>query len=216
MARGGGIRGGGFTLIEVLIAMAITALVATLAFASLDSTLDSVESLREQGERISEINRAWSLMSRDLEQFANRPVRNEFGSISSAMMGGQVEDQTLAFTRTGWHNTTGRVRSNLQRVRYVLENTTLYREQFLVLDRTSESEPQRVALLEGVNLIEFRFLGRSTEVRQGPLETDTWPEAWAIGGTGDAVQPPGALEIRLELDDWGELRWLYELPVSQL
>lgn len=205
----------GFTLIEVLIAMAITALVATLAFASLDSTMDSVEGLREQGERISEINRAWGLISRDLEHFANRPVRNEFGSVSAAMIGGEVVDQTLAFTRIGWHNTTGRVRSNMQRVRYVLEDTTLYREQFLVLDRTSESEPQRVALLEDVNIIEFRFLGRSIEVPQGELETDTWPEAWAIGGTGQAVPPPGALEIRLELEDWGEVRWLYDLPAEQ-
>lgn len=208
-------RSRGFTLIEVLIAMAITAMVAAMAFASLDSTLDSVEGLREQGERISEVNRAWSLISRDLNHFMNRPVRNEFGSWNSPLMGGEVADQTLAFTRGGWHNTTGRVRSNLQRVRYVLEDTTLYREHFLVLDRTSESEPLRVALLEGVNRVEYRFLGTATELRQGDFDTENWPEVWAIGGSGEPAPAPAALEIRLELEDWGEVRWLYELPQAQ-
>ncbi len=205
-------RARGFTLLEVLIAMAITAVVALVAFASLDTSIDSVESLREQGERISEVNRAWGLMTRDLNHFVDRPVRNEFGGLSSSLMGGEVADQTLAFTRSGWHNTTGRTRSNMQRVRYVLEDTTLYREHFLVLDRTSESEPLRVALLEGVTFMEFRFLGANTELRTGDFDTERWPEAWAIGGNGDAFRPPQALEIRLELDDWGELRWLYELP----
>jgi general secretion pathway protein J len=207
-------RSRGFTLIEVLIAMAITALVATLAFASMDSTIDSVERLQEQGERISEVNRAWGLISRDLNHFINRPVRNEFGDWSSALMGGEVADQTLAFTRGGWHNTTGRVRSNMQRVRYVLEDTTLYREHFLVLDRTSETEPQRVALLEGVNFMEFRFLSAGAELRTGEFDTERWPEAWAVGNSGEAANPPEALEIRLELEGWGELRWLYELPQS--
>jgi general secretion pathway protein J len=205
----------GFTLIEVLIAMAITAMVATLAFASLDSTLDSVEGLRDQGERISEVNRAWVLISRDLEHFVNRSVRNEFGSVSAAVMGGEVVDQTLAFTRTGWHNTTGRVRSNMQRVRYVLEDTTLYREHFLVLDRSSESEPLRVALLEDVTRMEFRFLTPGTQLPQGVIETENWPEAWAVGASGEATPPPEALEIRLELEDWGEVRWLYELPTPR-
>jgi general secretion pathway protein J len=202
----------GFTLLEVLIAMAITAVVALIAFTSLDSGINSVETLRAQGERISEVNRARDLITRDLNHFVNRPVRNEFGGLSSAMMGGKVADQTLAFTRGGWHNTTGRVRSNMQRVRYVLEDTTLYREHFLVLDRTSESEPLRVALLEDVNFMEFRFLSASAELRIGELDTERWPEVWAIGGSGDVVRPPEALEIRLELEDWGELRWLYELP----
>ena len=85
-------RRAGFTLLEVLIAMAITAIVATLSFASLDQAMNSVDSLRTQGQRISELNRAWSFMTRDLEHFVARPVRNEFGRLDSAMMGGQVAE----------------------------------------------------------------------------------------------------------------------------
>ena len=77
----------GFTLIEVLIALAITALVATLSFSSLSAVLSSVESLRSPGERISGLNRAWTIMARDLRQFAGRPMRNEFGLNEVADMG---------------------------------------------------------------------------------------------------------------------------------
>ncbi len=205
-------RAHGFTLIEVLIAMAITATVAVLAFASLDSTMDSAEALREQGQRISEVNRAWSLLSRDLSHFVDRPVRNEFGAVVPAMVGGERIDQRIAFTRVGWFNTLGRQRSHMQRVRYVLEDTTLYREQFQVLDRTNESEPQRVALLENVNLMEFRFLGESIEIAPNEVETENWPEAWGLNGGQGINTLPEAVEVRLELEDWGEVRWLYELP----
>ena len=205
----------GFTLIEVLIAMAITAAVATLSFASLSATMNSVEGLRDQGNRITEMNRAWGLLTRDLQHFVNRPVRNEFGSTDPSLVGGEVADQSLAFTRIGWHNTTGRPRSSMQRVRYILEDDTLYRESFLVLDRTSESEPRRVALLEGVLAFEMRFLDANAQIRDNELETDDWPEAWGMGAGVVGQAPPGAIDVRLELDGLGEVRWLYELPGSQ-
>ncbi|MEP5766411.1 MAG: type II secretion system minor pseudopilin GspJ [Halieaceae bacterium] len=202
----------GFTLIEVLIAMAITALVATLSFASLSSTLDSVEGLRSQGERISELNRAWVLLTRDINQFVARPVRNEYGSVESSMFGGAAADQSLSFTRGGWHNTDQRTRSNLQRVRYLLEDTTLWRESYRVLDRSSDSEPQRVALFEGVISFEMAFLNSGTELREGDFDTENWQIAWGSAEGNGQAGGPEALELRLELEDWGEVRWLYEIP----
>ncbi|MEM0954131.1 MAG: type II secretion system minor pseudopilin GspJ [Pseudomonadota bacterium] len=206
------IRSAGFTLVEVLIAMAITAVVATLSFVSLDTTLSSVESLQQEGERIADLNRAWSLLQRDLNHFVDRPVRNEFGGRNQAMQGGELAEQTLAFTRIGWHNTTARVRSNMERVRYVLEDETFYRERFLVLDRTAETEPVRVDLLQGVSAVEYRFLPAGFPMRPGEFDTTNWPDAWAIGPASAAPSPPQALEIRMTLADYGEVTWLYELP----
>lgn len=204
----------GFTLIEVLIAMAITALVATLSFASLSRTMDSVQGLREQGDRVTDLNRAWGLLTRDLGHFVERPVRNEFGALDPALFGGEAAEQALSFTRIGWHNTQGRPRSSMQRVRYVVEEETLYRESYRVLDRTQETEPQRVALLSGVIAIEMRFLPKSFEINLDDFETEPWPETWGVGAAVGAATPPQAVELRLELEDLGEVRWLYELPES--
>ncbi len=205
----------GFTLIEVLIAMAITAMVATMSFASLSATLSSVETLRERGERISELNRAWTLFSRDINQFVARPIRNEFGARESSLFGGAAVDQSLSFTRIGWHNTNRQTRSHMQRVRYLVEDDTLWRESYYVLDRTSETEPQRVALIEGVLDFQVAFLGEGIELRGEEIDTDDWADNWGISGSSGFVPPPQALELRLELEDWGELRWLYDLPRQQ-
>ena len=206
-------RAAGFTLIEVLIAMAITALVATLSFSSLSSVLSTVESLREHGERTAEMNRAWTIVSRDLRQFTQRPVRDQFGEAESAMFGGAAVDQSLSFTRTGWHNSNLRLRSELQRVRYRLEDNILWRESYFVLDRNSDSEAQRVELIRNVVDFEMAFLGASTELRGEELDTEDWPTNWGVNASNrDVVESPQAVELRLELEDWGELRWLYDLP----
>ena len=206
-------RQGGFTLIEVLIAMAITALVATLSFNSLSAVLSSVESLREHGQRTAEMNRAWTIVSRDLRQFTLRPVRDQFGESESALFGSAAVDKSLSFTRTGWHNPNQRLRSELQRVRYRLEDNILWRESYFVLDRTSESEVQRVELIRNVEEFEIAFLGSGTEVRGEELDTENWPLSWGVNASNrNVVAPPQALELRLELADWGELRWLYDLP----
>ena len=202
----------GFTLIEVLIALAITALVATLSFSSLSAVLSSVESLRSQGERISGLNRAWTIMARDLRQFAGRPMRNEFGLQESPIWGGAGADSGLVFTRRGWHNPNRQLRSSLQRVSYRLEDDVLWRENYTVLDRVNTSEPQRVRLLEGVEDFEVVFL-LPDQLLQGDA-IDTSNGQTLRGPEFDESSPaalPRAVELRLTLADWGELTWLHEL-----
>lgn len=203
----------GFTLIEVLIAMAITALVAVLSYQSLSSVLNSVESLRDNGERVSELNRTWTVVSRDIRQFVPRPVRDEFGESESAMWGGSGADSALSLTRGGWYNPNQQLRSSLQRVRYRLEDDELWRESYTVLDRVSDSEPQRALLLEGVVSFELAFLSPQVTLRGAELDTDDWPDNWGLNASNSRlVDPPQALELRLELEDLDEVRWLYELP----
>ena len=97
-------RSAGFTLVEVLIALAITAFVSTIAYTSLSTVLAGVESTRQVSNRTYEVNRAWMIISRDLRQFVNRPIRDEFGEREPAMMGGPAARFALSFTRSGWHN----------------------------------------------------------------------------------------------------------------
>ena len=203
-------RRAGFTLLEVLIAMAITALVATLSFSSISAVLSSVAGWRASSERISALNRAWTIISRDIEQFVPRPVRDAYGETESALWGNSGRDSVLNFTRAGWHNPNQVPRSQLQRLRYRLADTVLWRDSYAVLDRTEQSEPQSVPLLSGVQEFTLAFLEPDLVLRGETLDTDGWPDRWDI----EKQPPPQALEIRLLLDDWGELRWLYELPES--
>ena len=56
----------GFTLVEVLIAMAITAFVSVLSYQTLSTAITGIESARDASERLHEINRAFTVMSRDI------------------------------------------------------------------------------------------------------------------------------------------------------
>lgn len=208
----------GFTLVEVLIALAITAFVSMMAYTSLSTVMTGVERLRENTDRIYEVNRAFMIMSRDLRQFTDRPVRDEFGELDPAFSGGELARFALSFTRTGWHNPNGHPRSNLQRVNYRLEDDGLWRDTYPVLDRMSDTEPDSVLLLEGVETLQVAFLGTLAELEMqsgsAALDTRNWAENWVSDGSapGTALLPPVAVEIRLQLQEWGEMRRLYALP----
>lgn len=208
----------GFTLIEVLIALAITAFVSVIAYTSLSAVISGVESLRANTDRIYEVNRALMIISRDLRQFANRPVRDEFGELEPAMAGGALARFTLSFTRTGWHNPNNHPRSNLQRVNYRLEDGALWRDSYPVLDRAADTEPQTVLLLEEVDDLRLTFLTSLEDLQVesggGTVDTTNWVENWVAdtSSPGVEVAAPVAIEMILQLPDWGEMRRLYALP----
>ena len=210
----------GFTLVEVLIAMAITAFVSVLSYQTLSTALVGIESARTESERLHEINRAFTVLSRDIRQITNRPVRDEFGQVASAVSGGELARDLLRLTRSGWHNSTGAPRSTLQRVAYRLEEDRLLRLSYPVLDRTTAIEPTETVLIEGVELFEVRFLPSLNEVevdRNQVIDRRFWQENWVadVGFTDQLIDPPAAIEIRVTLSDWGELERLYVMPSFQ-
>lgn len=208
----------GFTLIEVLIALAVTAFVAAVSYAGLAAVIDGVERSRAQAERHWEVTRALQVLSRDLRHFVPRPVRDEFGEPEPALMGGPAARFLLSFTRSGWHNPNAHPRSHLQRVNYVWEEDALWRESFPVLDRAGNTEAQRLLLLSGVTDLRLFFLDDPDNLgaasRGVAVDSRNWPESWAPDPMqpGDDLSPPLAVELALELEDLGTLRSLHALP----
>ena len=207
----------GFTLVEVLIAMAITVFVSVLSYQTLSTVLIGIESARAESERLHEISRAFTVLSRDIRQLTNRPVRDEFGQVASAVSGGELARHPLRLTRSGWHNSTGAPRSTLERVAYRLEEDRLLRLSYPVLDRTTAIEPTETVLIEGVELFELRFLPSINAVevdRNQIIDRRFWQENWVadVGFTDKLIDPPAAIEVRVTLSDWGELERLYVMP----
>jgi len=207
----------GFTLVEILVALAVTAFVAAAAYAGVSSVIAGVESTREVAERTAAINRALGLLTRDIRQFVDRGVRDEFGQEQPGLTGGRLARFPLTLTRAGWHNTAGHARSTLERVSYVFEDGALWRLRYPVLDRTGDSVPARVMLLEDVAAIELRFLGNIAALRAGDatqVETRDWERSWIADVSRPAANllPPAAVELRLELTDLGPVTRLYVLP----
>jgi general secretion pathway protein J len=195
----------GFTLMELLVAMAIFAIIGSLALSGYTELQRQSEYAEQRLERVREVQRAVQAIAQDLGQLEPRPVREPLGeSYVPAVYAGVSVDYRLEFTRSGWSNTAGIERPTLQRVGYRLDQDGLWRDHWPVLDRTLSVEPVRRKLLGQVRSVRLRFLDGSRE----------WVERWpaeVAAGTPDLRSRPAAVEITLELEDWGEITRLIEV-----
>lgn len=211
------IRVSGFTLVEVLVAMAITALVSTIAYLALSAALSGAESARNAARRMGEINRAIDMMSRDIRQGVNRSVLDEFGQRVPALMGGEAARIPLTLTRAGWHNSVGAPRSTLQRVEWRLEEDTLIRAHYSVLDRTTGTEAIETPVLEGVEAFELLFLPALAMLesdRDDRIDYRNWQDNWLSdeAGANSQLPAPAAIEVLLSVAGLGDIRRVYALP----
>ena len=209
----------GFTLVEVLVAMAITALISVVAYGALSSALSGAESVRSAMVRSQDINQTLMLLSRDIRQVVNRSVIDEFNQRAPALSGGALSRYPLTLTRAGWHNSTGAPRSTLQRVRWWIEDDVLWRAHFPVLDRTPGTEAIETAMLDDVERFEVRFVPTISDVksdRDDVIDDRNWRDNWMldVSQPGLELPTPAAIEIVLQIAKLGEVRRLYVLPSS--
>jgi len=194
-----------FTLIEVLVAMAIFAVLAAMAYGTLNQTLLSAEILNDRMDRLQALQRTVRMLTDDLQQLAPRPVRDELGgNFRPALDTGFQSGFAIEMTRGGWSNPIVLPRSTMQRAAYRLEDDELIRYQWNTLDRTISNEPVAVALINGVEGIQFRFFQENGEF------TEQWPPL-STQGPGGARLRPRAVEITLLLEDVGEIVRLVEV-----
>ena len=187
------LRQAGFTLIEMLIVFAVFALMGVMASQLLSRVLTNQEVLAERGDRLAEVQRAMQIMQRDILQLSSRSIRDQLGDPLEPVLIGA--DGLMEFTRSGWRNPLAQARAELQRVAYVVENETLYRAYWTVLDRDPESEPQLQELLTGVSEIEFFALDVSGN------EHSFWPLEGSY--QGDPTHALGAILLRVDLAPFG-------------
>src|SRR5262245_41044247 len=95
----------GFTLLEMLIALAVFAVLGVMSSQMVTRVLDIHKAAIARGERLGEIQRALMLMQRDVLQIAPRSVRDEMGDALPVMRLGA--DIGIELTHEGWRNPLG-------------------------------------------------------------------------------------------------------------
>jgi general secretion pathway protein J len=195
-------RNTGFTLLELLIALAIFALISVIAFTGLRSTIDSRERINAQADRLIEIQRAFDFFRRDLEQAVPRPVRDQLGDFNPNSAFRQVPEG-IVFTRGGRRNPLGLERSGLERLGYGLQDGTLVRSRWLALDQPPDPAIEELPLLADVESLNFRFLGPDKH----------WVEQWPpLNSVSPEPGLPQAVEVTLELPGYGSINRIFLLP----
>ncbi len=157
----------GFSLIELLVALAVFATMAALAYGGLDSVARTRGELGKREAAFGNLMRAVTDLNRDLHEAVTRPIRGNFGQILPTLVG---TPDHVEFTRLGFANPQAEPRSNLERVVYELDSGTLKRARYTVLDRAPGSAPQVVDLQVAAKGLRFRYLDQTSN-----RWLDTWP-----------------------------------------
>lgn len=191
----------GFTLLEVVVAIAILAGMFVVALETFRAASDGRDRLAEEATRLEAQQRALTFLTLDFEQLIARPVRDALGDYQPALMS---LDNGVALTRLGWANPFDlRSRSQLQRVEYQLINNQLLRRYWPALDSTTGIEPVESVLLEEVESIQVRFL------YQPPNGDMAWQEIWpdpSLLGTDPQLMPlPKSVELEIIFANGGFL-----------
>ncbi len=194
----------GFTLVELLVAVAILAIIGVMAFVGLNRVIDQQQLARQRTERWQDIQLAMRLIVQDLAQLHPRPTREELGeSYQPTLLADPSAQFALEFSRGGWANPGGLMRGTVLRVAYDWEDDKLVRWHWSVMDRTLSTPPVRAEILDRVTNVEVRFLDTAGEWH---LE---WPPL-DQRGPQSLIARPRAVEFALELDDFGRVSRLVE------
>ncbi len=197
----------GFTLLELLVALVVFAIMATAAYSGLSNVLFTRAAVEQQTHRLAAVQLAVFRLEQDIQQATPRGVRDEYGDLQPALRGGNLLDDALILTRAGWDNPLGQSRATLQRVAYRLREGRLWRLHWDVLDRGGPVAPRETLLLDQVREFRARFLDQNVAWR-----TDWPPPAAAGDNPPNPNRPPRAVEITLLLEDWGAITRLFPLP----
>lgn len=196
----------GFTLVEVLVAIFIFAIVSAIAMGGYNELVKQSDIVDRGAARTRAIQSTMQRMNLDFTSLEPRPVRQPLGDglVPALRADEKSTEELVEFTHSGWSNPAGVPRSTLQRVAYRIEEKKLIREYWLALDRTMSSQPESAVMLEDVKSVKLRFMDANR----------TWHDQWPPLGYSPADAPwvrPIAVEFTLDLEDWGELKRLVEV-----
>lgn len=195
-------RSAGFTLMEVLIAVTITAVIGLGVWQVITGVVTSRDRVNDVSGEFENLQKTMLFLERDLTQLINRPVRDLYGDFQPALTS-REDAFVLALTRQGWRNPLGLRRSGLQRAAWEYTGTELRRRYWPTIDQGQEDNSRDLLMLEGVLSFDIRFLTSELTWQ------DEWPADQDLAGLSPGARPelpmPRGIEITLEHERFGEL-----------
>lgn len=172
----------GFTLLEVMIAISITALIGIASTNLLSNIIETKNVTDIRSMQLTNLQRFNQFISRDVEQILNRGIRDQYGDNQAAVII-DSSDYLAEWTRLGWRNSpiSENPRAEMQRVAFQLydindeecekaknrlqewgnlepEGSCLIRFFWSMLDRSGDSEAKTQIILDLVEEMEIEIL----------------------------------------------------------
>ncbi|AWL29144.1 type II secretion system protein GspJ [Acinetobacter defluvii] len=186
----------GFTLIELMVAIAIFAVLAALGWKIFDylSKVKDRNAMHEQN--LDQLQQAYQQIQRDTLQTI--PVTGSLGQqILPAL---QLENQKMSFSKTGMTDPLKQGIASFERIEYVynVQDKKLYRLKYSNLNLSAAAQPLSSVLLSDVDQYQISVLN--------PNEGDRWPDENAF----NERQLPRGIKIKVMIHDV-EYEWIFSL-----
>ncbi|MGR4041312.1 type II secretion system minor pseudopilin GspJ [Pseudomonas sp. 910_21] len=195
----------GFTLLEVVVAIAIFSLLGLATYQLLDRVLRSDQRIGLHEQQLRDLQRAMSLFERDLVQARRQPLTDD-PSHSQALIS---QPDGIRLVRGGWNNPLDYARSDLLQVSHRWQDGVWLREtralSQAIAEPGAQERPvgptrQQQQLLSGVQLTRLRFIDAQGQAH----------EHWPVGT--ESLSLPAALEIELDAPGYPQVRRVILLP----
>lgn len=193
----------GFTLLEMLIAIAIFAMIGLASNAVLSTVLTNDEVTRAFSTRLKALQQGFGAIERDLNQMVARTPRLLEGGRGSTVFqtGNDIldsESEALVFYRLGWLNPDGLLpRGSLQSVAYVVREGRLERWYFPYPEPEFGAEPIKTVVMDKVLSVEYSF-----------FMEDKWERKV------EATKLPKAIAMEIEIEGLGKIQRKFLLPLG--
>ncbi len=193
----------GFTLIEILVALAVFAIMAAISSAALYDVFHTREQLNLQANQLNRLQLAYSLINNDLQLVSARSVRGTGMLLEPAF---SADKNEIKLTREGLTNPLAlEKRSTLQRVQLICQKGQLIRQTQTMLDSPDNKNVQRKTLISKLKSCHFRVLDNNRQY------LDEWTLTSAVH-PGQKEHFPVAVELGLDVAEWGKMTLIFILP----
>ena len=191
----------GFTLLEMVVAIGIFAVIASICYASLNQFIATRDIIESRQDAMHALQTTMALMERDVRFMIDRPVRDAYGDPESSLLRGDelalAESEFFRLT-TSQPDPLNGLAARSQRVGWRLQEGRLQRVHWNVLDRDEDSKEYVRTVLTGVAAVDVTYLTYSVG---GELEeVEEWSSSPAL---------PAGIEFSLIMDGGKEYRRLF-------
>lgn len=192
----------GFTLIEIVVALAVFAIVGVMASSGLNAILKWQSDLNQKSEQIKSIQLTLKYFEKDINRAIGRTVRDQYGDSQPSFS--SDGETIISLTNSGWRNPAGLLRSHLQRVAYEFSSDNeLIRHSWNRLDGAISEDAREIILLKDVEEFEVEFLN----------PVNNWVDQWPpINVNENDAGLPRAISVTFNAAPLGTITRIFTVP----
>lgn len=157
----------GFTIIEVLVSLAILSMIALVSSNILKSSLATEQQTKQHLDSIKELNLASTIVRRDIRQIVNVSSKDFYGNDMYGTFISPINSQSLMFSSN--IKSLSDEKSPIKRIQYELVDGTLNRKQFFSSNPYEPDDYTNTELINNIDYLEFTY-----------FYENSWHESWPI------------------------------------